>query len=193
LEKTLKLSTYKIRGTSFAAIASCALLFAATPAVHADDHETRSAGETVDDTTINTTVKANLANNDAVHARDINVETHKGRVALIGYVRSAEQHKSALETAKKVNGVVEVIDALLIVEEKRSTGRTLDDQTIETKLKFSLTDGGLGKAFDVVTEVRNGEVLLGGFVDSADTKKRVGEIATHVPGVTKVHNRVAVK
>lgn len=189
----MKLSTYKVRGTSFASIAACAVLFAAIPAVHADDQENRTAGETVDDTTVNTTVKANLANNDTVHARDINVETYKGRVALIGYVRSAEQHKSALETAKKVNGVVEVIDALLIVEEKRSTGRTLDDQTIETKLKFSLTDGGLGKAFDVVTEVRNGEVLLGGFVDDEDTKKRVGEIATHVPGVTKVHNRVAVK
>ena len=111
-----------------------------------------------------------------------------------GYVRSEEQHDSAIATAKNVKGVVEVIDALLIVKEKRSTGRTLDDQTIETKLKYSLKDAGAAsQALAIVTEVRNGEVLLGGFVESEAVKKRAGEISAHVNGVTKVHNRLAIK
>jgi osmotically-inducible protein OsmY len=183
----------RIRGVTMATIVASAALFAATPATFADEHEKRSAGETVDDATVNSSVKANLADNDKVHARNINVETNKGRVALIGYVRDEEGHKAAIDTAKSVKGVVEVIDALLIVKEKRSTGTTLDDQTIETKVKFDLAEGGLGEAFDVVLEVRNGEVLMGGFVDSADIKNKAGQVAEKVSGVTKVHNRLAVK
>jgi len=189
----MKLSKYKIRGVTLAAVAASAALFAATPAVMADDHEKRSAGETLDDTTINSSVKATLADTAEVHARNINVETNKGRVALIGYVRSDADHKLAISTAKGVDGVVEVIDAILVVPEKRSAGTTLDDQTIETKVKFELAEGGLGEAFDVVLEVRNGEVLMGGFVDSADVKNKACEVAGKVSGVTKVHNRLAVK
>lgn len=183
----------KLRGVTFAAVFASTALLMSAPASFADDDTKRSAGETVDDATINSSVKANLVDNDAVHARNINVETNKGRVALIGYVRSEEGHKAAIATAEKVDGVVEVIDALLIVKEKRSTGRTLDDQTIETKLKYSLTDAGASQAFSIVTEVRNGEVLMGGFVESEAVKKRAGEIAGLVPDVTKVHNRLAVK
>lgn len=188
----MNLSKYKIRGNAIAAIVAGVTLFVAGPVALADDTK-RSAGETLDDTTINSSVKANLTDNSEVHARNINVETNRARVALIGYVRTKEQHESAIATAEKTKGVVEVIDALLIVKEKRSTGRTLDDQTIETKLKYSLTDTGAGQAMAMVTEVRNGEVLLGGFVESEEVKKRAGEIAGHVPGVTKVHNRLAVK
>lgn len=188
------LTNYKIGGATLAALVASAALIMAAPATLADDHTTRTAGETIDDTTINSSVKASLADKDEVHARNINVETNKGRVALIGYVRSEEQHDSAIATAKNVKGVVEVIDALLIVKEKRSTGRTLDDQTIETKLKYSLKDAGAAsQALAIVTEVRNGEVLLGGFVESEAVKKRAGEISTHVNGVTKVHNRLAIK
>lgn len=189
----MNLSKYKISGLAFAAFAASAVLLTAAPVSFADDHQSRTAGETIDDSTINTSVKASLTDNEMVHARDINVETNKGRVALIGYVRSAEQHKSAIDTAKGVDGVTKVIDALLVVPEKRSTGTTLDDQTIETKVKFDLTEGGMGKAFDVVLEVRNGEVLMGGFVDSDAIKSNAGDIAGAVKGVTKVHNRLAVK
>jgi hyperosmotically inducible protein len=189
----VKLNNYRINAVAIAAIMASVALLSASPQAYADDDEGRTAGQTIDDTTINTTVKSKLASIDEVHARNINIETNKGRVALIGYVRSEEQHKLAIAAAKQVEGVVEVIDALLVVEEKRSTGVTLDDQTIETKLKFSLTEGGLGQTFAVVTEVRNGEVLLGGFVESAEARDRVGEIAENITGVTKVHNRLAVK
>ena len=189
----MNLSKYKISGVTVAAFAASAMLFAAAPASFAEDHEKRTAGETLDDSTINASVKALLADSETAHAHDINVETNTGRVALIGYVRTAEQQKAAIEIAKGVDGVSKVIDALLVVAEKRSAGTTLDDQTIETKVKFELTESGMGTAFDVVLEVRNGEVLLGGFVDSDDIKDQAGEIAGAVKGVTKVHNRLVVK
>ena len=189
----MNFSNRAIRSMTLAALAASAVLLAASPVSLAEDDTKRTAGETLDDTTINTSVKANLTDNDEVHARNINLETNRGRVALIGYVRSKEQHESAIATAKNTDGVVEVIDALLIVKEKRTTGRTLDDQTIESKLKYSLTETGADQAIAIVTEVRNGEVLLGGFVESEHVKTRAGEIAANVTGVTKVHNRLAVK
>ena len=189
----MNFSNRTIRNMTLAVVAASVVFLTASPVTLAQDGGNRTAGETLDDTTINTSVKANLTDNDEVHARNINLETHRGRVALIGYVRSKEQHESAIATAKNTNGVVEVIDALLIVKEKRSAGRTLDDQTIESKLKYSLTETGADQALAIVTEVRNGEVLLGGFVESEEVRKRAGEIAENVPGVTKVHNRLAVK
>ena len=189
----MNFSNRTIRSMTLAAVAASAVFLAASPATLAQEGGNRTAGETLDDTTVNTSVKANLTDNDEVHARNINLETHRGRVALIGFVRSEEQRKSAIEIAKNTDGVVEVIDALLVVKEKRSAGRTLDDQTIESKLKYSLTETGADQALAMVTEVRNGEVLLGGFVESEDVKKRAGEIAANVTGVTKVHNRLAVK
>ena len=88
---------------TLAALAASAVLLAASPVSLAEDDTKRTAGETLDDTTINTNVKANLTDNDEVHARNINLETNRGRVALIGYVRSKEQHESAIATAKNLS------------------------------------------------------------------------------------------
>ena len=101
---------------TLAAVAASVVFLTASPVTFAQEGGNRTAGETLDDTTINTSVKANLTDNDEVHARNINLETHRGRVALIGYVRSKEQHKSAIATAE--NCTVQVTGA-----EARNAGR----------------------------------------------------------------------
>ena len=152
-----------------------------------------TVGETVDDTTITSMVKAALTDNDEVHARNINVETYKGTVALIGYTRSDAQHKAAMQVAKDVNGVSDVVDAILVVPEKRSFGKTIDDQTLETKVKLAVTEIGAGNVFSVITEVRNGEALLGGFVKDSATLNEIDEAVKKIKGVVKVHNRLSAK
>ena len=152
-----------------------------------------TVGETIDDSTITASVKAALVDTDSVHARNINVETYKGTVALIGYVRSKEQHATAMKVAKGVSGVDDVADALLIVPEKRSLGTTIDDETIEGKVKLKMADIGAENIFGTVTEVRNGEVLLGGFVKSSAVRDEITKAVKSIDGVTKVHNRLHVK
>ncbi len=168
---------------------ACAALLMASGA-HAD----RSAGETMDDTTIATSTKLQLIDDDVAPAGDINVEAYKGVVQLIGYVQSQAEKDAAIARAKKVDGVKAVYDALIVMPGHRSFGRTVDDQTIYGKVWLELAKvEGMGEAVAVVAKVRNGEVLLGGFVDSKDTVRDIGNAVKGVEGVKKVHNAVAAK
>jgi len=51
----------------------------------------RSTGQYVDDKTISTKVKTALINDEQVKARNIDVETYKGVVALSGFVDSSSE------------------------------------------------------------------------------------------------------
>ena len=75
----------------------------------------RSAGESVDDTTIAVSVKVALVDSDAVEAGKINVEVHKRIVQLSGYLPTDDQKSAALEIAHGVEGVARVEDALIAI------------------------------------------------------------------------------
>jgi hyperosmotically inducible protein len=157
-------------------------------------HADRSAGEAMDDTTVATNVKLQLIDDEVAPAGDINVESYKGVVQLIGFVQSQEEKDAAIARAKQVEGTKAVYDALIVMPGHRSFGRTVDDQTIYGKVWLELAQvEGMSEAVAVVVKVRNGEVLLGGFVDNKDTVRAVGTAAKGVEGVTKVHNAVAAK
>jgi hyperosmotically inducible protein len=159
-----------------------------------DAYAQRSAGESVDDTTIAVTVKSALVDSDAVEAGKINVEVHKRTVQLSGYLPTDEQKSAALEIAEATDGVAGVEDALIVMGGKRSVGRTIDDETINGKIKLKIADvSGIGEAIGVVTHVRNGEVLLSGFVGTEQLRKDVVAAAESVDGVLKIYDRIAVK
>lgn len=154
----------------------------------------RSAGETVDDTTIAVSVKAALADSDDISAGDVNVEVYKGTVQISGYVPSAEARSAALKIASETDGVDYVLDAMVVMAGKRSIGRTIDDQTIHAQVKLKIADvSGYGDAFGVVTHVRNGEVILSGFVGSDTVQKDIIAATESVNGVVKVHDRFAMQ
>jgi osmotically-inducible protein OsmY len=153
----------------------------------------RTTGETIDDSTTASSVKMNLLDDAVAPGGSINVEVYKGTVQLIGFVRTPEQEKAAIDRAKGVNGVTKVVDAMVVVPEERSFGRSVDDQTIQTKVKFDLGEVGAGEAVSVVTDVRNGDVLLGGFVNTSAQRAELERIAKGVEGVTRVHNFIGVR
>ncbi len=173
----------------FALAASAALLIA-TPLAHAE----KSAGEHVDDTTIATSTKAALIDSDKVSANHVNVEVYQGHVQLAGFVDSDAEKSAAIAVAKKVDGVTKVVDGMVVLQGHRSMGQTLDDTTIQTKLKTKLADVvGMEKALAINTEVRQGHVLLSGWVSADKYKQQAGEIAQAIDGVKKVHNQIALK
>jgi hyperosmotically inducible periplasmic protein len=67
---------------------------------------------TASDATINGKVKALLAADDLVKARNIDTDTVRGVVTLNGTVSSAAEKAKAIELARGVHGVVEVKDNL---------------------------------------------------------------------------------
>ena len=155
----------------------------------------RTAGENIDDTTLAVTVKAALVDSEAVDAGDINIEAYKGTIQLSGYVASSEEKSSALAIAGETDGVAKVDDAIIVMGGgKRSFGRTVDDEKIHAEVKIKVANvSGLGDAIGVIAHVRNGEVLLSGFVDSDDVRKDIVAAANTVSGVSKVHDRIALK
>ena len=68
--------------------------------------------ETVNEAALSSKIKAKMALDDLVKARDINVTTHGATVTLSGVVESKAEHDRAIALAKETNGVTQVIDDL---------------------------------------------------------------------------------
>jgi len=169
-----------------AAIVSVVL---ASPASFAE-----TAGEYIDDATVGTQTKAALVDNETVSALDINVEVYKGVVQLSGFVESDAQESAALATAGKIDGAKKVLDAIVVLPGSRSMGEAVDDTTIQAKLKADLANvEGIGDAVAINTWVKQGHVLLAGFVDSDKVKSAAGKVASGISGVKKVHNHIAIE
>jgi osmotically-inducible protein OsmY len=76
---------------------------------------------------------------------------------------------------------------------KRSSGQVVDDSVITTKVKAAILDDQSLKVLQINVETFKGVVQLSGFVDSAQSKSRAGEVAAGVKGVTSVKNDLLVK
>ena len=85
-----------------------AALIAITAIGCASTAKHESTGQYVDDKTISTKVKTALINDEQVKARNIDVETYKGVVALSGFVDSSSEADRAVTLAQKVEGVQSV-------------------------------------------------------------------------------------
>jgi hyperosmotically inducible periplasmic protein len=65
----------------------------------------QTLGENIDDTTITTSVKTNLAAETVGSLTRVGVDTVQGVVTLTGVVASSEERARAEEVARKVKGV----------------------------------------------------------------------------------------
>lgn len=74
----------------------------------------RTIGAAIEDTAISARVKAALAGDPDVKGRDVQVETYRGTVQLSGFVDSAENVRRAVDVARRVDGVREVKNALIV-------------------------------------------------------------------------------
>lgn len=155
-------------------------------------HAQQSAGEIVDDAVLHTRVKAAIVQQDVLSGLGMNIETHKGIVQLGGFVDDAATVSKALTTVSAVKGVREVDSQLHPRPAARSAGQALDDGLALVRINQSLAGISLGSAWSVNVDVYGGVVLLTGFVDSAETKKRAGELASSDKNTKAVINGLHV-
>jgi len=78
-------------------------------------------------------------------------------------------------------------------QKREGTGEYLDDSAITTKVKAAIFNDPALKVFQINVETFKGEVQLSGFVDSAQSVKRAGEVARSVKGAKSVKNNLIVK
>jgi hyperosmotically inducible protein len=152
----------------------------------------KTAGDVVDDNTVNASVKAKLVEAKDVPSMQVNVETYKGTVLLSGFVETQAQKDAAGAAAESVSGVKHLHNALAI-HPSTSMGTKLDDTVITGKVKAALMDDADVKSGQINVETKGGIVQLGGFVTGEKMQKRALEIAKGVSGVTKVEDAMYVK
>jgi len=95
-------------------------------------------------------------------------------------------------TARDTKGVIDVVDHLYIQDESRMAGETLDDGVIAARVKAELVEHDETSAFDINVEVRNGVVLLSGFIESKDEAEKALTLTRNTDGVTKVINGMEI-
>jgi len=78
----------------------------------------RTAGETVDDTTITTQANAAILKDSDARMLKINVVTRQGNVVLTGFVNSKETEQRIVNRIKDIRGVKSV-ESLLTVEQPK--------------------------------------------------------------------------
>jgi len=74
-----------------------------------------------------------------------------------------------------------------------TAGRVIDDSVITGKVKTALIADSTTKAYQIEVETYRGTVLLSGFVDSAEQRRRAVEIARSVEGVRDVKNSLELR
>jgi osmotically-inducible protein OsmY len=92
---------------------SLTLSFALTAC--APSQTSRSTGELVDDATLTTRVKTEIAKTEGIgEAAAINVDSYRGVVSLAGFVDNPQQARVAVEAVRQVPGVHEVRNNLQV-------------------------------------------------------------------------------
>ncbi len=80
----------------------------------ASTSKSEGTGEYVDDAVLTTKVKAEIFNEPTLKSREINVETFKGVVQLIGFVSSQADINKATDIARTVKGVKSVKNDMVV-------------------------------------------------------------------------------
>jgi hypothetical protein len=75
----------------------------------------------------------------------------------------------------------------------RTAGRTLDDKLITATVNEKLKEEPVYKFNEVDVNTFAGVVQLSGFVSSEEQKRRAGDLAQQVDGVTRVVNNITLK
>jgi osmotically-inducible protein OsmY len=78
-------------------------------------------------------------------------------------------------------------------DKRESTGEYVDDSVITTKVKAAIFDEPSLKFMQINVETFKGVVQLSGFVDSAKSIQKAGEVARGVKGVVSVKNDLVIK
>lgn len=90
-------------------------------------------------------------------------------------------------------GLITTFLGCAATQQQQSTGEYIDDSVITTKVKGALFQEPSLKAMQINVTTFKGTVQLSGFVDSAQSVKKAGEVAAGIEGVKEVKNNLIVK
>jgi len=92
-----------------------------------------------------------------------------------------------------VIGLMTIFLGCAATKTSESTGQYVDNSAITTKVKAAIFNDPMLKTMQISVESYKGEVQLSGFVNSAESARKAGEVARSVEGVVSVKNDLVVK
>lgn len=142
------------------------------------------------DSELKTAIMDELAWTASVDAERIGVAITDGAVTLSGDVRSYPEREAALHAAMRVRGVTAVVDEMVV----RHTSDMPDDADIarEAAAVFDHLTVILPRG-SVQTSVHDHVITLSGTVNWQYQREAAQQAVTTLPGVTGVHNMIALK
>jgi len=90
-------------------------------------------------------------------------------------------------------GVVTAFLGCAATQTRESTGQYVDDTVITTNVKAAIFNESTLKTMQINVKTFKGVVQLSGFVNSAQSVKKAGEVARSVEHVIEVKNDLIVK
>jgi hyperosmotically inducible periplasmic protein len=145
---------------------------------------------------ITTKVKSVLETDRNINAAQIQVATQNKVVTLSGPVDSANSKERAVADARRIEGVVDVVDNLTVstaVAAMPAPGaEAASDNAITQAVKEKLLTQPETAAEKIAVDTHQGVVTLSGTVKSPEEKEQVIQIARATEGVQKVEDRLEV-
>ncbi|MCS6775998.1 MAG: BON domain-containing protein [Chloroherpetonaceae bacterium] len=125
-----------------------------------------------------------------VDDRAINIEVQCGVVTLTGKVGSYAQKMAAVEAARRVNSVLDVIDHIAVIP---APEETRNDEEIARAIREGLGWNARLAGVQIQVEVSDGQVTLRGEVPFLCLREYAGQFAGQFAGVRQVINEIEVR
>ncbi|NRA74065.1 MAG: BON domain-containing protein [Rickettsiales bacterium] len=157
----------------------------------------KTVGESLNDTTIWSKIRANLSRRgiDNVMLGSINVKVSEGRVLLTGTISNKHKVIPILQACWSVHGVKEVINELQIADKKEKTSVLggISDAWITTKIKAKLLAARDIPSVNYTVETIDKVVYLFGIGKFQEELNRVIDVVSSIKQVKKIVSYVRVK
>jgi osmotically-inducible protein OsmY len=126
--------------------------------------------------------------NSDIDISDVDISINVGWLVIEGSVDAYWKKLRIEELAGSVYGVAGITNELAVVPTHK-----LEDRVIAKNIVMALERNSSVSSYDINVEVKEGEVILSGTVNSQQEKRTVQEIACYTAGVRKVVNEIVVR
>lgn len=141
----------------------------------------------VPDVDINYNVKGALRADPRVNGSAINATTASGIVTLSGNVDNLAAKTYAVTEAKKINGVLGVIDMINVTPGFRW------DTDVSNAIRRRILNSAVITSQGILVTCKDGVVTLSGTVGSSPEQQQAGLLASEVIGVKELKNNILTK
>lgn len=155
-------------------------------------------GNELTDAAITAQVESRFVTDARLNPLDINTTTVNGVVTLSGTVSSQAEKEAAEELARRIQGVKNVVNNLVVVSgprlqpQKRSIKQVFSDRALATAIRSRLLYHKEFESLAIDVTCRAGVVYLYGTVHSEETLRAIEKVVQETRGVVAVENKLKV-